>query len=99
MTDKLSALGGVRRKQDNRNSYQLNIIPSTENDALPSFGGAPVKPSSGTAVDTDYRVGLDYKLDKDVLLYLYEATGYIAGGTQQLTNKLLAPNTVRTLTQ
>ena len=97
LTDKLTATTGLRWTQDDRKSYQLNIDQSTLGNGLPSYGGPPVNVSNGSADHVDWRVGFEYKPAKDFMIYAYEATGYIAGSSQALTNKLLQPQTVRTV--
>ena len=97
LTDKLTATAGARWSRDERSSYYLNVDPTslTNDHSLPSFGGAPTSVQSGSDTHNDWRLGVQYKLAKDVMVYTSVATGYIAGATQNLTNKLLDPQTVR----
>ena len=97
LTKKLTATVGLRWNRDQRDAYQLKVDPSTLNDPLPSFGGPPVNVQNGTSHKSNYRVGLQYQLAPQTMLYAYEATGYIPGGTQVVTNALLAPSTNRTI--
>lgn len=95
-TDKLRGTLGARYSKDERNSYSLSVDQSTLNDPLPSYAGTP-SPITGEDEHTDWRIGLDYDLAEDVMVYGYWATGYIAGGIQQgNTGVLLDPNEVET---
>jgi len=92
LTDKLSGTVGLRTSEDTRKSYTLNVIQASRNDALPSYGGNPTV-NNGKARHTDWRVSGQYQLEKNTMLYLSGATGYIAGAVQALTQTLLDPQT------
>ncbi|WP_373006653.1 TonB-dependent receptor [Hyphomonas sp.] len=95
-TEKLRGTLGARYSKDERNSFTLGVDQTSLNDPLPSYTGSPT-PIRGEDEHTDWRVGLDYDLTDDVMVYGYWATGYIAGGIQQgNTGVLLDPNEVET---
>lgn len=95
LTDKLSGTAGLRSSKDERKSYTLNVINSSRADELPSYGGSP-KVSNGSARHSDWRLGPEYQVDKNTLVYAYAATGYISGAVQALTNTLLDPQIAKT---
>ena len=95
LTDKLTGSVGLRSSTDKRKSYTLNVIQSTRNDDLPSYGGSPTV-NNGEDRHTDWRASAQYQLNKDTMFYVSGATGYIAGAVQAETQKLLDPQTNKT---
>lgn len=92
LTDKLTATAGLRDSKDERKFFTLNVDQGTLNSALPIFDGT-AKPDNGYASHADWRTALEYQLNKHTMFYLSGATGYIAGSTQAVTDKLLPPQT------
>lgn len=92
-TDRLRGTLGLRSSNDKRQSFSLSVDPSTLGNHVPSYAGDPT-PITGDDSHTDYRVGLQYDIGEEVMIYGSLATGYIAGGVQELTNELLEPNQV-----
>ena len=92
-TDRFRGIAGVRYSQDERRSFSLGVDPSTLDDPVPGYTGTPT-PINGDDEHTDFRLGLQYDIRDDMMLYGSVATGYIAGEVQELTNNLLEPNEV-----
>ena len=96
LTEKLSGTLGLRSSTDKRQSYTLRVIGSSRNDYLPSYGGTPTV-SNGEDSHTDWRAGIAYQWDKATMFYATGSTGYIAGAVQAVTQKLLDPQTNRSI--
>jgi len=94
LTDKLRATAGLRYSKDERNSYSSGVDQSSRQDPLPSYNTDNPTITTGDDSSVDYKLGLQYDVLDDVMLYGYYATGYITGGVQQgNTGVLLEPNT------
>lgn len=96
LTEKLSGTVGLRSSNDVRKSYTLNVNVNVNAnslaDYLPTYSGAP-KVNNGEDRHTYWRTSLAYQLNKDTMVYVSGATGYIAGAVQAVTQNLLDPQT------
>jgi len=92
-TERLRGTAGLRYSKDERRSFSLSVDPGTLDDPTPGYTGTPT-PINGDDEHTDFRLGLQYDVGDNVMLYGSVATGYIAGEVQELTNDLLEPNEV-----
>jgi len=96
-TDKLHMTVGARYTEDDRESQGSNSLafdPTTRlGPELPTYdySGQPVNAVDDSNVD--YRFGLSYEPNADVMIYGSYATAYIAGITDVLTQTLLDPQT------
>jgi iron complex outermembrane receptor protein len=78
LTPDLRLTGGIRYTHDSKSRKGI-----THQLFFPAFGGAEiflVNDAANTFTKTNYRVGLDYDLSDNTLLYGSVATGYKAGG-------------------
>ena len=95
-TDKLRGTAGLRFSRDDRQEFSLGVDQTTLANATPDYSGTPT-PITGDDEHTDFRLGLQYDIADDVMVYGSVATGYIAGEVQELTNALLDANEVDAL--
>lgn len=86
LTDALDLVGGLRYTDDKKtyNYTRVNLDGTEPSGAFftPNFLLAGLNGLSGTFADSrvDYRIGLNYKLNDDVMVYAQLATGYKGGG-------------------
>ncbi len=97
-TDKLSVTAGIRRTEDNRRSIGSNSLgwgnwASHLGPELPEYDYTGKEYSYGDDNNVDYRLGADYKINNDLMIYSSFATAYISGSVDNVTHKLLAPQT------
>jgi iron complex outermembrane recepter protein len=80
LTDALSFTLGARYSHDNkkRTNQSANVAPTTTIDT--PFNPANTINNDSSWNSFDWKVGLDYKLNDDSLLYASVSTGYRAGG-------------------
>ncbi|QDP01005.1 TonB-dependent siderophore receptor [Thalassotalea sp. PS06] len=107
LTDKLNATAGIRYTEDDRQSQRSNSLAGSLGwgnwddylgPELPSFtyvdGNGDALPTEvGKDENMDYRLGVDYQINDDVMVYASYSTAYIAGATDAATQKLLDPQT------
>ena len=86
LTDSLDLIGGLRYTDDKKtyNYTRVNLDGSEPSGAFftPNFLLAGLNGLSGTFADTrvDYRIGANYRLNDDLMVYAQVATGYKGGG-------------------
>lgn len=86
LTDRLDVIGGLRYTDDKKtyNYTRVNIDGSVPSGAFftPNFLLAGLNGLSGTFAGNrvDYRLGVNYQLADDVMMYAQVATGYKGGG-------------------
>ncbi|GMG87945.1 TonB-dependent receptor [Biformimicrobium ophioploci] len=102
LTEKLSMTAGVRYTEDDRISYgsgslgwggpgeRLFNLNNVTNE-LPAFDYSNATVDKGVDKHTDWRLGADYQVNDDLMVYGYAATSYIAGSINTLTNELTDP--------
>jgi iron complex outermembrane receptor protein len=98
LTEKLNLTAGIRYTEDDRESQSADPLSYGDTAArlgpkLPirTYGSREVQ--RGVDENTDYRLGADYKVNDDLMVYATYATAYIAGSTDVTTQTLLAPQT------
>ena len=101
-TDALSVIAGVRYTSESKDYTFQRLNPY--DTAVPSY--TPVGPLDGTTgtysgSHTDYRVGLQYQWDPDIMTYAQYSTGYRGGGVNPrpfipLQEVSFHPETLRT---
>ena len=100
LTEKMRVTAGLRYTEDDRSSQRSDSLafdPAARLGDLPTYTYENNDPQTGTDSNVDYRIGLDYSLADDVMLYGYYATAYIAGRTDPVNQNLLTPQTNDTL--
>jgi len=98
LTDKLNMTAGIRFTEDDREAQSAD--PLSFDDSVARLGPTlPVRTygtrevQKGIDKNTDYRLGVDYQLDQNLMVYATYATAYIAGSTDITTQTLLTPQT------
>lgn len=98
LSEKLNLTAGIRYTEDDRESQSADPLSFGPTAArlgpdLPvrTYGTRDVQ--RGVDENTDYRLGADYKLNEDLMVYATYATAYIAGSTDVTTQTLLTPQT------
>jgi len=96
LSEKLNLTAGIRYTEDDRESQSADPL---------SFGGDRLGPNlptrtygtreveRGVDENTDVRLGVDYQVNSDLMVYATYATAYIAGATDVTTQTLLEPQT------
>ena len=99
-TEKLRVTAGVRYTEDDRSSQRSNSLPFDPSMRLGSSLGDTLtyeygdnSPNTGDDSNVDYRLGADYSINDDVMVYGSFATAYISGNTDTVTQTLLQPQT------
>ncbi len=97
LTDKLNLTAGLRYTKDERESIGSNSLPWDASErlgpALPTFDYTGKEKSYGDDNNVDYRLGADYKISDDLMVYTSYSTAYISGSVDNVTHKLLDPQT------
>lgn len=97
LTDKLNLTAGLRYTSDKRESLGSNSLsgdPSTRlGPKLPTYDYTGKEASYGDDENIDYRLGADYQYNDDMMIYGSFSTAYISGAVDNITHKLLAPQT------
>ncbi|TLU66911.1 TonB-dependent receptor [Thalassotalea litorea] len=98
LTDKLNVTAGIRHTKDDRESQGSNSLgwgnwEDHLGPDLPTYNYDGKEVERGEDSNTDYRLGVDYDVASDVMVYASYATAYIAGSTDLATQKLLDPQT------
>ena len=100
LTDKLSVTAGARYTKDARSSltsaplgFSANRLTSTSNPTPPVYDYSQSKLVSGEESHSDWRLGTQYQLNANAMVYASWATSYIAGDTNKDTQQLLPPQT------
>jgi iron complex outermembrane receptor protein len=98
LSEKLNLTAGIRFTEDDRESQSADPLSMADTAArlgptLPirTYGTREVQ--KGVDKNTDYRLGADYQIDDNLMVYATYATAYIAGSTDVTTQTLLAPQT------
>ncbi|QBY04210.1 TonB-dependent receptor [Thalassotalea sp. HSM 43] len=95
LTDKLNLTAGIRYTEDEREWTSSNTLPWDASQRLgpdlPTFDYTDREKTFGDDEHTDYRIGADYQLNDDVMVYTSFSTAYIAGAVDNVTHKLLDP--------
>jgi iron complex outermembrane receptor protein len=98
LTDKLNMTAGIRFTEDDREAQSADPLSFDDSAArlgptLPirTYGTREVQ--KGVDKNTDYRLGADYQVGENLMVYATYATAYIAGATDVTTQTLLAPQT------
>ncbi len=97
LTDKLMVFGGLRWAEVDRDRQEQNTFPLT----LPPFGDRPAGDGSfrdvGSDSDTIYKIGLQYDVTDDVMVYGLYSQGFRVGGanSQRAANEGLVPLTYK----
>ena len=87
ITDKLSAIAGVRYTHDNKTlSNTYGILPGPPPVEDVSAPTAQVFAASPSYSATTPKFGLNYKIQDDILTYVSATRGYKSGGTNLLAN-------------
>lgn len=98
LNDKLNLTLGLRYTEDDRESQGSDGLSFGDTESrigpkLPTFTYNTRELETGTDTNTDVRLGADYRLNSALMVYATYATAYIAGSTDVVTQKLLAPQT------
>jgi iron complex outermembrane recepter protein len=102
LNDKLNLTAGARYTKDDRRSIGSNTLgwgnwashlTSTDNLTFPEFDYTGKETQYGDDSNIDYRIGADYKVNDDLMLYTSFSTAYISGSVDNVTHKLLDPQT------
>ena len=97
LNDKLNLTAGLRYTEDDRESQSADPLSSDPASRLGpdlptrTYGTNDVQ--TGKDENTDVRLGLDYKINDNLMVYATYATAYIAGSTDVATQTLLDPQT------
>ncbi len=98
LTDKLSMTVGARYTKDARSTltsaslgFGANRLTSTSNPTPPVYDYSQSVLQSGDESHADWRLGTQYALTSNAMIYASWATSYIAGGENKDTQKLLPP--------
>lgn len=95
LTDKLNVTAGARYTEDERESIGSNGLPWDASERLgpklPTFDYSGKEKEYGDDDNVDYRLGTDYQITQDIMLYATYSTAYIAGSVDNVTHKLLDP--------
>ncbi|PLW81421.1 TonB-dependent receptor [Kineobactrum sediminis] len=100
ITEKLTVTAGLRYSEDERTSERIYTNNDTLTDAFPTFQTEPsihwevATKNEGDDDTVDYRLAAQYNITEDVMVFASAATGYISGGTQEITGDLLDPTEV-----
>ena len=106
LSEKLNLTAGLRSTTDNRESQGSKSLSGTLGwgnwseylgPELPTFDYTDQEVQYGEDSHVDYRLGADYKLSNDLMVYGSFSTAYIAGATDVVTQKLLDPQTNESL--
>ena len=88
---------GIRYSDDKKTQTNSNTISSNSySDKPTSLSAFEYEYGEGNWSDTTYRIGLEYDLNEETMLYAVFATGYTAGRIDTAT---LLPNDAETLDQ
>jgi iron complex outermembrane receptor protein len=97
LTDKLKLTAGLRYTKDKRESIGSNGLPWDASlrlgPELPTFDYTGKEKSYGEDDNVDYRLGANYQLNDDLMVYGTFSTAYISGSVDNVTHKLLDPQT------
>lgn len=97
LTEKLNITVGLRYTNDKRESIGSNTLPWGASERLgpelPTFDYTDKEASYGDDDNIDYRLGADYHIDEDLMVYATYSTAYISGSVDNVTHKLLEPQT------
>tara|TARA_R110002110_G_scaffold413729_1_gene641579 strand:+ start:62276 stop:64708 length:2433 start_codon:yes stop_codon:yes gene_type:complete len=102
LTEKLNLTVGARYTEDDRESIVSNILDPTLGNAEsrlfnanspkpPSFDYTGAVPVSGDESHNDWRLGAEYFVTDEIMVYGSWATSYIAGSIDGTTGNLLDP--------
>ncbi|MEW6999158.1 TonB-dependent receptor [Colwelliaceae bacterium BS250] len=95
LTDKLNITAGLRFTEDERESTSSNTLPWDASlrlgPDLPTFDYTDQEKEYGKDDHTDYRLGADYQINDDLMVYGSYSTAYIAGSIDNVTRKFTDP--------
>ncbi len=97
-TDKLKATAGIRYTKDDRRSIGSNSLGWGNWDThlgpvFPTYDYTGKEYQYGKDSNVDYRIGADYTVNDTLMVYSSFSTAYISGSVDNITHKLLDPQT------
>jgi iron complex outermembrane receptor protein len=94
LTDKLNITAGLRYTEDDRRSKRSSSLGfGNLGPGLPTYDFSGSEFEIGKDDNVDYRIGFDYTIDGDLMVYSSFSTAYISGAVDAVTQKLLDPQT------
>jgi iron complex outermembrane receptor protein len=87
LTDRLALVGGLRYNKDKKTDFAALSIPSFALE-ITTDGTEQWEEITG-------KIGLNYHVDDEMLLYFSYSTGYKAGGFNLISTETFAPETVK----
>lgn len=96
LTDKLNVTAGVRHTKDKRESISSNSLGwgdwlSHLGPELPTYSYEGKEKTIAKDDNTDYRLGVDYAFEEDIMLYATYSTAYIGGTYSSTTDSITEP--------
>lgn len=91
LTDKLNLTAGLRYTEDEREWTSSNSLPWDASlrlgPELPKFDYTDKEKEYGEDDHTDYRLGADYQITDEIMIYGSYSTAYIAGSIDNVTHE------------